>query len=160
MCYQVFVIMIIPLKSLRYCFASALIGFVKKSLCFLFLSHLLLRPLIFVNEIKMSILSVYFGLLEAHGSYAFFIYIVPELSNNRMSWLREVCDFMCHFLFLFQFLWGNQFIKIENKSVHFHKFSNKNISFLSQLFQLDFFKDWENLKTEFTLIDDMYFQWI
>ena len=43
-------------------------------------------------------------------------------------------------------------INIENMPAHFLKFpTTKNASFLSELFHLGTFKNWENLKTEFSL---------
>ena len=42
----------------------------------------------------------------------------------------------------------------------FQNFLTKKINFLSQLFEGQIFKDWKDLKLEFNLTDDMYFQWL
>ena len=36
---------------------------------------------------------------------------------------------------LSQFFWFNKYIKVEDTAVHFPKFSNKDINFLSKLFE-------------------------
>ena len=58
-----------------------------------------------------------------------------------------------------QFLWYNNYIKIEVTLIHFEKFSNKNVNFLSQLFQNDRIISRVNLKYEYKLTTSMFFQW-
>ena len=54
---------------------------------------------------------------------------------------------------LSQFLWHAKYSKFENKPVDFLKSPKRFI------FHLDNFKDGDNLKIEFSLTGDMYFQW-
>ena len=58
---------------------------------------------------------------------------------------------------LSQFLWCNNYIKIEDAVMHFEKFSNENIKFLSQLFENDRITSWVNLKYRFELTNDMFY---
>ena len=58
---------------------------------------------------------------------------------------------------LFQFFWFNNYIKIEGTAIHFPKFSNKDISFLSQLFANGKTISWINLKDRYELTNDMFF---
>ena len=60
---------------------------------------------------------------------------------------------------LSQFLWFKKYIKIEGTVIHFQKFSNKGINFLSQLFQNDRIISWINLKDRYELKNNMFFQW-
>ena len=60
---------------------------------------------------------------------------------------------------LSQFLWFNKYIKIEGTVIHFPKFSNKGINFLSQLFENGKIISWINLKDGYELTNDMFFQW-
>ena len=59
---------------------------------------------------------------------------------------------------LSQFLWYNNSEKIEDAVIHFEKFSNKNINFSLQLFQNGRIISWVNLKDEYELTNDMFFQ--
>ena len=52
---------------------------------------------------------------------------------------------------LSQFLWFNKYIKIEGTVIHFPKFSNKGINFLSQLFENGRIISWINLKDRYEL---------
>ena len=48
-----------------------------------------------------------------------------------------------------------------NKSVHFQRFSTKNINFVTQLFHSDgTIKNWNDLKTEFALQNKDHFSWL
>ena len=47
---------------------------------------------------------------------------------------------------LSQFLWFKKHIKIEGTTIHFPKFPNKTIKFLSQLFKNDRNISWVNVK--------------
>ena len=58
-----------------------------------------------------------------------------------------------------QFLWYNTYIKIEDVVIHFEKFSNNNINLLSQLFENGRIISWVNLKDEYELTNDKFFQW-
>ena len=58
---------------------------------------------------------------------------------------------------LSQFLWYNNYIKLEDAVMHFEKFSNENIKFLSQLFENDRITSWVNLKYRFELTNDMFY---
>ena len=58
---------------------------------------------------------------------------------------------------LSQFLWFNKYIKIESTVIHFPKFSNKVIKFLSQLFQNGRIISWINLKDRYGLTNNMIF---
>ena len=57
-----------------------------------------------------------------------------------------------------QFLWFKKYIKVEGTVIHFPKFSNKGINFLSQLFENDRIISWINLKDISELTNDMFFQ--
>ena len=43
--------------------------------------------------------------------------------------------------------------------IHFEKFCDKNINFLSQLFKNIRIMSWVNLKDEYELTNKMFFQW-
>ena len=60
---------------------------------------------------------------------------------------------------LSQFLWFNKYIKIEGTVIHFPKFSNKVINFLSQLFKNGKIISLINLKCRYELTNNMFFQW-
>ena len=57
---------------------------------------------------------------------------------------------------LSQFLWFNKYVKIEDTEIHFPKFSNKGINFLSHLFENDRIISWINLKDRYELTN-MFF---
>ena len=59
---------------------------------------------------------------------------------------------------LSQFSWFNKYIKIEGTVIHFPKFSNKGINFLSELFEKGRIILWINLKDRFELTNNMFFQ--
>ena len=62
---------------------------------------------------------------------------------------------------LYQYLWFNKFIIVDNFYVHFTNFSNKNIKFLSDLvIENCNFKGWETFKNEYHLDNKLYFQWM
>ena len=61
---------------------------------------------------------------------------------------------------LSQFLWFNKYIKIEDNPVCLTKFAAKNIDFSSQLFEGRSLKSWNNLKIEYNLTNETYFQWL
>ena len=53
---------------------------------------------------------------------------------------------------LSQFIWYNNYIKIDNKAVYLKFFSTKNINFITELFNTDGSgKNWNILKTEYAL---------
>ena len=58
-----------------------------------------------------------------------------------------------------QFLWFNNYITIDNNSVHFKEFSSHNINFINQLFTSEGeFKDWNHIKREFQLTNNLYYK--
>ena len=58
-----------------------------------------------------------------------------------------------------QFLWFNNYITVDNNSVHFKEFSSRNINFINQLFtSKGEFKDWNQNKREFQLTDNLYYK--
>ena len=60
-----------------------------------------------------------------------------------------------------QYLWYNRSIQVDNFSVYFLKFSEKNISYVSQLFSdLGSIKQWHEFKKEHSLHESFYFQWL
>ena len=59
------------------------------------------------------------------------------------------------------FLWYNIYIQIDEGDVHFSKFSQNNLNFVSQLFNINgLIKTWYLLKQEFHLKNKSYFQWL
>ena len=56
------------------------------------------------------------------------------------------------------FLWFHKYIKIEGTVIHFPKYSNKGINFLSQLFENGRIISWINLNYRYELTN-MFFQW-
>ena len=61
---------------------------------------------------------------------------------------------------LSQNLWLNKNLIIDNCTVNFTKFSQKNISFVDQLVNESCqLKKWQKLKDRYHLDNDMYFQW-
>ena len=60
---------------------------------------------------------------------------------------------------LSQCLCFNNYIKTDDAVIHFEKFSNKSFIFLSQLFGNGRITLWLNLKDEYELTNDMFFQW-
>ena len=61
---------------------------------------------------------------------------------------------------ILHFLWFNKYIQIEDKPVCLTKFAAKNIDFLSHLFEEGSLKSWNNLKIEYNLTNESYFQWL
>ena len=61
---------------------------------------------------------------------------------------------------LLQFLWFNKYIHIEDNPVCLTKLTAKNIDFLSQLFDRGSLESWNNLKIEYNLTNETYFQWL
>ena len=59
---------------------------------------------------------------------------------------------------LSQFLWFNKYIKIEGTVIHFPKFSNKGINFVSESFEDGMIISWVNLKDRYDLTN-MFVQW-
>ena len=59
-----------------------------------------------------------------------------------------------------QFLWFNNYITIDNSSVHLKEFSSHNIKFINQLFISEReFTDWHHMKREFQLIDNLFYKY-
>ena len=62
---------------------------------------------------------------------------------------------------LSQYLWYNRSIQVDNSSVYFLKFSEKNINYVSQLFSDNgSIKQWHEFKREHNLHESFYFQWL
>ena len=62
---------------------------------------------------------------------------------------------------LSQYLWYNANIQIDKTSIHFSRFSEKNINYVSQLFNnIDSIKKWHKFKGEYNLHQNSYFQWV
>ena len=62
---------------------------------------------------------------------------------------------------LSQFLWYNIYIQIDEGDVHLSRFSQKCLSFVSQLFDKNgTFKTLHLLKKEYHLNNNSYFQWL
>ena len=62
---------------------------------------------------------------------------------------------------LSQYLWYNANIHIDKTSIHFSRFSEKDINFVSQLFSNNgFIKKWQKFKREYNLHQNPYFQWV
>ena len=62
---------------------------------------------------------------------------------------------------LSQFLWFNNFICIDNSFIHFRCFSDKGISFISDLFDSNgHLKPWNDIRLEYNLDEKYKFKWI
>ena len=62
---------------------------------------------------------------------------------------------------MFQFLWYNIYIQIDEGEVHLSKFSQNNLNFVSQLFDTNgSIKTWYHLKQEYHSKNNSYFQWL
>ena len=62
---------------------------------------------------------------------------------------------------LSQYLWYNANIQIDKTSIHFSRFSEKNINYVSQLFNNNgSIKKWHKFKREYNLHQNSYFQWV
>ena len=62
---------------------------------------------------------------------------------------------------LSQFLWHSSYIKIDKKPVYLKFFSTKNINFITRLYNTDgSVKNWNILKTEFTLENKDQLCWL
>ena len=62
---------------------------------------------------------------------------------------------------LSQFLWFNNFICIANRFIYFRCFSEKGISFISDLFDSNgHLRPWNDIKLEFNLDEKYKFKWI
>ena len=60
-----------------------------------------------------------------------------------------------------QYLWYNSNIKIDHKPVYLKEFSEKNINFVSQLFnEIGRLKPWVDIKTCYSLSSVHYFKWV
>ena len=65
------------------------------------------------------------------------------------------------FCILSQYLWYNANIQIDKTSIHFSRFSEKNINYVSQLFNNNgSIKKWHKFKREYNLHQNSYFQWV
>ena len=53
-------------------------------------------------------------------------------------------------------MWFKKYIEIEGTVIHFPKFSNKSINFLSQLFENGRIISWINLKDKNELTNDVF----
>ena len=64
-------------------------------------------------------------------------------------------------MILFEFIWFNSNIKVDSKPVHFYFFSDKNLSFIGQLFNENGnIKALEDIKIEFYLKDTQKIYWL
>ena len=62
---------------------------------------------------------------------------------------------------LSRFLWYNIYIQRDEGDVHLSRFSENNLSFVSQLFNINgSIKAWHLLKQEYHLNNNSYFQWL
>ena len=62
---------------------------------------------------------------------------------------------------LSQYLWYNANIQVDNTSIHFSRISEKNISYVSQLFDDNgSIKKWHKFKREYVPHQNSYFQWV
>ena len=76
--------------------------------------------------------------------------------KKRLAMITEVLSCI-----LSQYLWYNRSIQIDNSSVYFLKFSENNISYISQLFSDNgSIKQWHDFKREHNLHESFYFQWL
>ena len=73
--------------------------------------------------------------------------------KKRLAMITEVPSCI-----LSQYLWYNGSIQVDNSSVYFLKFSEKNINYVSQLFSDNgSIKQWHELKREHNLHERFYF---
>ena len=76
--------------------------------------------------------------------------------KKRLAMITEVPSCI-----LSQYLWYNRSIQVDNSSVYFLKFSEKNINYVSQLFSDNgSIKQWHEFKREHNLHESFYFQWL
>ena len=76
--------------------------------------------------------------------------------KKRLAMVTEVPSYI-----LSQYLWYNRSIQVDNSSVYFLKFSEKNISYVSQLSSdSGSIKQWHEFKREDSLHESFYFQWL
>ena len=62
---------------------------------------------------------------------------------------------------LSHYLWYNRSIQVDNSSVYFLNFSEKFISYVSQLFSDNgSIKQWHEFMREYNLHESFYFQWL
>ena len=62
---------------------------------------------------------------------------------------------------MFQFLWYNIYIQIDEGDVHLSRFSQNNLKFVPQLLNTNgSIKAWHLLKQEYHLNNNSYFQWL
>ena len=60
-----------------------------------------------------------------------------------------------------RFLWYNIYTQIDEGDVHLSRFSQKNLNFISQLFDTkDTVKGWNHLIQEYHFNNNSYFQWL
>ena len=78
------------------------------------------------------------------------------------AWSRNlVCKPNIPSAILSQFLWFNNFICIDNSSIYFRCFSEKVISFISDLFDSNgHLKPWNDIRLEYNLDEKYKFKWI
>ena len=62
---------------------------------------------------------------------------------------------------LCQYLWYSADIQVDKTSIHFSRFSKKNINYVSQLFNNNgSIKKWHKFEGEYDLHQNSYFQWV
>ena len=69
------------------------------------------------------------------------------------NWAKYLsCSLCLQLAILFQFLWFNSNIEIDNKSIFISDFASKNINFVGQIFHgNDKIKSWDYIKSEYIL---------
>ena len=76
--------------------------------------------------------------------------------KKRLAMIPEI-----PFCILSRYLRYNKSIQVDNTSVYFLKFSDKNINYVSQLFSENgSIKQWHKFKRERNLHESFYFQWL
>ena len=79
-----------------------------------------------------------------------------------LNWKKTSCyDHWSTFLHFVTISVVNRSIQVDNSSVYFLKFSEKNINYFSQLFSdNESIKQWHEFKREHNLHESFYFQWL
>ena len=88
--------------------------------------------------------------------------------HSNLSFSLAVVDSFLEFYIQIFINWSNYFVSkynkrilIDDKSVCLSSFSDKIVNFIKKLLDcLGNFKSWNVLKTEFKLVDSLYFSWM
>ena len=87
-------------------------------------------------------------------SFILFMQNIFQLWKRNVSHISYIPSFVGS-----QFIWFNNHITIDNNSVHFKEFSSYNINLVKPLFTSGRkFKDWNSIKKEFQLTDNLYYK--